>query len=186
MQPARMTVAHRPPQNRGAGQVHLARLQNDYLVERLMAVTVVLPHKDAQQHRLFWHLHRDTSQRFRGMGAIGQSHTAIRHRKTEATIFADARSQSPSRARFSVCRLNDENVVKPPQTPIITNCRAGVPTSKRPSGSVNVKKKPMIHEPTTLTTSVPHGKISPIRSAISPEHRNRSTPPSALPTAIQK
>ena len=30
-------------------------------------------------------------------------------------MFADARSQSPSRARFSVCRLNDENVVKPPQ-----------------------------------------------------------------------
>ena len=41
-------------------------------------------------------------------------------------MFADARSQSPSRARFSVCRLNDENVVKPPQIPAITNCRAGV------------------------------------------------------------
>src|SRR6478672_6220363 len=121
----------------------------------------VLPDKDAQQCRLFRYLHRGTSQRLIAAAAICPSHTATRHSTTEATMFADARSQSPSRARFSVCRLNDENVVKPPQIPISTNCRAVVPTSKRPSGSVNVKKKPMIQEPTTLTTSVPHGKISP-------------------------
>ena len=46
MQPARMAVAHRPAQHGGAGQVHLARLQDDRLVERLMAVPVVLPDKD--------------------------------------------------------------------------------------------------------------------------------------------
>src|SRR5690349_6568821 len=137
MQPARMTVAHRPAQHRGAGQMHLARLQNDRLIERLVAVPIVLADKDAQQCCLFRYLHRDTSryagsQRFKAAAALWPSHTAARQSTTDATIFAEARSQSPSRARFSVCRLNDENVVKPPQIPIITNCRAGVPTSKRP------------------------------------------------------
>ena len=100
--------------------------------------------------------------------------------------MAHARNQSPSRANISVWRLNAENVVKPPQTPIITNCRAGVLTGKRPSGPVSVKKNPITREPETFTARVPHGKVPPIRSAISPEHTNLSTPPIALPIAIQR
>jgi hypothetical protein len=34
-----------------------------------------------------------------------------------------------------------------------------------------VAKKPMMKEPTTLTISVPHGNVSPIRRAATPEHQ---------------
>ena len=43
-------------------------------------------------------------------------------------ILAPARNHSPSFIRLRVCRLNDENVVKPPQKPAMTNCRATEPT----------------------------------------------------------
>src|SRR5258705_1708732 len=43
----------------------------------------------------------------------------------------------------------------------------------------------MMNEPTTLTMNVPHGKVSPMSRAATPEHQYRAVPPSALPIAIQ-
>src|SRR5712691_6074549 len=67
----------------------------------------------------------------------------------------------------------------------MTNCRAVVLTYTLPSGPVRVEKKPIMNEPTTLTMNVPHGKVSPINRAATPEHQYRAVPPSALPIAIQ-
>lgn len=49
--------------------------------------------------------------------------TASRHRVTDRSTLPIAPSQEPSRARASVCRLNDEKVVNPPQMPTITKVR---------------------------------------------------------------
>lgn len=45
--------------------------------------------------------------------------TAQMHSMTESAIVAAARPVPPVRSRSSVCRLNAENVVYPPQSPII-------------------------------------------------------------------
>src|SRR5262245_66540117 len=63
--------------------------------------------------------------------AIWPSQTASRHSTTEPAILNEACTHSPSLTRLSVCRLNEENVVYPPQRPTITNCRAVVPTKMR-------------------------------------------------------
>ena len=55
-----------------------------------------------------------------------------------------------------------------------------------PLGSVMVAKKPMMNEPVAFTKSVPSGKVSPIRSATSPEAQNRAPVPSAPPSMIQR
>ena len=45
---------------------------------------------------------------------------------------------------------------------------------------------PMTNEPVTLMTSVPHGNVSPKRSATRPESQKRLTLPSAPPIATQR
>jgi hypothetical protein len=52
------------------------------------------------------------------------AHSATRHRTIESPILVPAWSHSPSFIRFSVCRLNDEKMVYPPQIRTIANCRA--------------------------------------------------------------
>ena len=44
-----MAEAHRSAQHGGAGEVHLARLEHDRLVERQVLELVVLAEEDAQQ-----------------------------------------------------------------------------------------------------------------------------------------
>ena len=55
--------------------------------------------------------------------------------------------------------LNEENVVYPPQIPIITNWRAVVPTNMRPSGPVRVPKRPITRDPRILMIRVPQGNV---------------------------
>jgi hypothetical protein len=86
-------------------------------------------------------------------------------------MLAAARIHSPFCASVSVCRLNEENVVKPPSRPSITNWRAVVPTSSRPSGPDRVANRPISREPTTFTATVPQGNVSPTQRATRPEHQ---------------
>jgi len=60
-------------------------------------------------------------------------------------------------------------VVKPPKMPGIQNCRVTGLTSTRPSGPVSVATKPIRNDPTTLTTRVPQGNVSPNERATRPE-----------------
>ena len=55
-----MTVAGGAAQHGGAGQMQLARLQHDRLVQRQLLELVVLAEEDAQQHRVAWDLHGHT------------------------------------------------------------------------------------------------------------------------------
>src|SRR5262249_19046152 len=75
VQAAGMSISHGSPQHGRAGKVHLARLQHDRLVERMMLEAVVLAEKDAQQHRVLWYLHRLLPRyslfRTAGSGATG-------------------------------------------------------------------------------------------------------------------
>src|SRR5450432_1374814 len=68
----------------------------------------------------------------------------------------------------------------------MTNCRIRGPTRNGPCGSVKPAKKPMTNEPVTFTNNVPSGKISPNRSATSPDAQNRAPVPRAPPSIIQK
>ena len=46
-----------------------------------------------------------------------------------------------------VCRLNEENVVYPPQIPAMSASRAVEPMKILPSGAVSVAMSPMMNEP---------------------------------------
>ena len=76
--------------------------------------------------------------------------------------------------------------MKPPQKPAMIASRVVEAMNRRPSGAVRVATKPMRNEPSTLTSIVPHGKVSPISRATTPEAQKRAMPPAALPTAIQR
>src|SRR5204862_673509 len=64
------------------------------------------------------------------------SQTAARHSTTDAAMLANASAHSPSLNNVSVCRLKDENVVYPPQSPTVTKIRAEEGTRKGPPGPV--------------------------------------------------
>src|SRR5438094_942356 len=114
--------------------------------------------------------------------SIRPTHTAARQQTNESSVFRKALSQSPSRMRSSVCRLTDENVVYPPQTPIKKNCRNRGGARNGPSESVKAAKNPIRKEPVTFTTNVPMGKNSPTRPATIPDVQNRAPVPSAPPS----
>ena len=76
-------------------------------------------------------------------------------------MFALACDRLPAWMSFSVCRLNEENVVYPPQIPAMKNARPPGGTSQRPSGLVSVAKNPMANEPATLEMNVPPGHVPP-------------------------
>jgi hypothetical protein len=57
VQVAGMTVAHGPAQHRGAGKMHLSRLEHERLVKRAMLELVVFADEDAQQHGVLGNLH---------------------------------------------------------------------------------------------------------------------------------
>src|SRR5690242_8392885 len=58
VQMARMAKAQTAAQHGGAGDVRLARLEHDCLVERLAVVAIVLADEDAQKLRLLGKLHK--------------------------------------------------------------------------------------------------------------------------------
>src|ERR1700730_199836 len=114
------------------------------------------------------------------------AHTAIRHNTTDATIYALPRNHAPSWNSDRVCRLKAENVVYPPQRPVITNNLASSDTSRRPSGPVSAKNNPITNDPRILMNSVPHGKVAPNHAVAKSVHQCRATPPRALPIAIHR
>src|SRR5579863_4239867 len=111
MQAARLAVAERPTQHGRAGEMQLARLQYDRLVERLAAVLVALAAEDPQQHRILGDLHHPPPEPSNARAPSTPSTTEMKHRTTDSTMLATTPLHSPSRARLRVCRLNDENVV---------------------------------------------------------------------------
>ena len=52
-------------------------------------------------------------------------------------------------------------MVKPPQMPTITNCRASGATIMRPSGPLSTANIPITNDPMMFTARVPQGKVSP-------------------------
>src|SRR3954453_11547634 len=86
------------------------------------------------------------------------SQTAARQQANDSAVLSDAFNQSPSRIKSSVCKLKDENVVQPPHTPIMKNCRNRGDTRISPSGSVNAAKNPTTNEPPTFKKGGRRGK----------------------------
>ena len=73
-----------------------------------------------------------------GAAAPGVTVTAVNQATIEIPTFAPAVNRCPARASCRVSRLNAENVVKPPQMPVMTKWRWRGPANTRPSGAVNV------------------------------------------------
>jgi hypothetical protein len=85
------------------------------------------------------------------------AHTAIKQTTTETPTLPNARPHAPVRISSYVCRLNDENVVNPPQSPTITKMRSSCGSAYLVPASVSVPKYPMTKHPRMFTTTVPHG-----------------------------
>ncbi len=99
-------------QHRCAAKIHLTSLEHDRLVERQMFKFVVFAEEDAKQYGIAGDLHDHVH--FIVLIAVASktpAHTAIRHSTNDRPTLAPARNHSPSLARLSVCRLNDEKVV---------------------------------------------------------------------------
>ena len=54
MQAARMAESHGPSDNSCAGEVDLASLEHDRLIQWMSIVLVIFPDENAQQHSLAW------------------------------------------------------------------------------------------------------------------------------------
>ena len=107
-----MPEAERSAQHGGAGKMHLARLQHDRLVERLVVGLVILADKDAQQHGVTGELHGQIHfKELIEAASTKPNHTATRQATTERAMLAPASHHSPSWTRLSVWRLKDEKVV---------------------------------------------------------------------------
>src|SRR5689334_25270523 len=104
-----MAEAHRAAQHRGAGQMQLARLEHDGLVERPAVGLVVLADEDAEQRLLARDLHDQAPFiALRLAAAMWPSHTATKQRTTEPAMLPPAETHCPSCTRFRVWMLNDE------------------------------------------------------------------------------
>src|SRR6476620_488818 len=121
MHAARFPEAHRTAQSGRAGEMHFPRFQNDRFVERPVLMAIALADEAAQQSGFVWNFH--ASYRLRAAAQRWPAQTAQRHKTTERMTFAAARNQSPSIDRLSVCRLKEEKVVYPPQTPAMKASR---------------------------------------------------------------
>ena len=155
-----------------SGEVHFACFQYDRFIQRPMLIFVVFAKKYSEKNGVARYLHATpplSALTFDARTCPAQ--TATRHSAFERTIFPTARPTSPSFRRLRFCKLKEENVVYPPQKPVMTNWRGVVPKNMRPSGPMVVAANPMTKEPTTLTSSVPQGKVSPIVPPRSPSTR---------------
>src|SRR5665213_1506838 len=119
-----MAITDIAANDRSAGKTNLPSLEHNRLIQRQTFELVVFSKEDAKQNGAVRDLHGHIHFILLRLAATRYpAHTAIRQHTTDAPIFAPARTISPSCIKLSVCRLNDENVVKPPQKPVITNCR---------------------------------------------------------------
>ena len=89
---------------------------------------------------------------------------------------------APFRSRSTVCKLNEENVVNPPQKPIMTNNRVFSERGYRPCARVSVPKKPMINDPAMLMAMVPQGRFL-LSGSAAEETQYRAIVPNAPPAA---
>src|SRR5262245_32782767 len=111
---------------------------------------------------------RGSAQRLNRPALVNPSQTAPRQSTTEPPTFNTAGPRAPLRARFSVSKLKDENVVKPPSTPTSKNARASAPNKSRPPDATSAASSPIVNEPVTLTNSVPYGNPAPSQRAATP------------------
>jgi hypothetical protein len=86
------------------------------------------------------------------------------------------------RIRLNVCKLNEENVVSPPQMPTAKNSLTHWPQANPPNRTTYPATSPVTNEPARFTTSVPYGKVSPTRLATQPDHQYRRILPITPPT----
>jgi hypothetical protein len=99
----------------------------------------------------------------------------------ETTIFRIATNHLRSTNKFHVCRLKDENVLKPPQIPTAANCWSAVASCRSARCAMKPEITPSRIEAVILTTNVPKGKVSPKCRATSPDHQKRHRLPSSPP-----
>ena len=78
---------------------------------------------------------------------------------TDSVMLAAALNQSPVLTMANVSRVNDENVVKPPQIPTMRKRRRFSEIPSRPPEMAKVPTKPIMKQPITLTAIVPQGKV---------------------------
>jgi hypothetical protein len=107
--------------------------------------------------------------------------THPRQSPVENTILDNADNHLPSTIKLYVCRLNDENVVNPPQIPTTSNCCSAVAIPLFETCARRPARMPIIVEPAIFTTRVPNGNVSPKRWATRPDHQNRHILPAAPP-----
>ncbi len=111
---------------------------------------------------------------------------ASRHATTERTTFPVAHSHWLSCSNVMVCKLKEENVVKPPKIPIMKNDLTTGDTMNNPSGLVIPEIKPIRKHPMTLTAIVPHGNDSPTLLATQTDMANRRALPIAPPAMMAR
>src|SRR5665213_168487 len=105
-------------------------------------------------------------------------------RTTDAITYAPPANTCPRSNSKYASKENVENVVNPPQIPIVRNTRQNWDKSHRSANdSTNV---PIKNEPTILMMSVPQGKLRPKSFPDSMPTKYRATDPIAPPKATAK
>lgn len=82
----------------------------------------------------------------------------------------------------SLSFINVENVVKPPQKPVVSNSFVDGDIDNAELVDGSDEKNPMRRQPRMFTVNVPRGKTDAIINPISFETKNRQPPPKKLPT----
>jgi hypothetical protein len=86
--------------------------------------------------------------------------------------------------RLKVSMENDENVVKPPSTPMSMPARSTALSLRRSVKSTN--STPIARHPSTLTVSVPYGKPRPANECTQVDIQKRSRLPMAPPMPMAR
>ena len=83
----------------------------------------------------------------------------------------------------SLSFISVENVVKPPQKPVVSSSRVEVEMERADAEPLpgRAEKKPMSRQPSMLTVNVPKGRGVVTSIVISFDTRNRMPPPKKLP-----
>src|ERR1700722_7842185 len=107
---------------------------------------------------------------------------AAKQSAVENNRFKMATSHLRSNKRFQVCKLKDEKVLNPPQTPTASSCCKAVAKARSARWARMPEIRPRRIDAVILTTNVPNGKVSPKRRATKPDHQKRHKVPIAPPT----
>lgn len=109
--------------------------------------------------------------------------TATNPRILLASRYSNADLYSPDRSISIVSSVKDENVVKPPNSPVK---RKNLVFWVKLKASAKLQQKPIRSEPIKLTDKVPKGKEKSIERCVNVETPNLSAVPIAPPNIKRK